>query len=214
MAENETVTPDSTPTPTTPDTSQAQANEGNTERLLSQAEVDRIIGDRVKRATESARAKVLEELGLASVDEAKKTIEAERQRKEAEMSAVEKIQAQLDAQTKALEAEKQRASELETARRNDKRDNGLLQLLGKAHDANMVLTLLKAKYANELETLIADDGTFDSKTAETLINTFEGANAYLFKSGSPGSPSNSGGRVPQPDLKEAEQAVFKRFGKL
>lgn len=211
---DETVTPESTDQPTTPETSQGTQNEGtSTTDLFTQADVDRIVGDRAKRASESAINKFLESLGLSSVDEVKATIEAERKRKEADMSEAEKLQAELEKIKAERDAERLRASELEKARLDDMRDNGLLQLLTKAHDPQKVLTLLKSE-KNEDMTKLLVDGVFDSAKAEKLVADYTSANAYLFKSGSPGSPSNNNGRVPQPNLDEAQNEVIRKFGRL
>lgn len=186
---------DNTTPPTQPDTSQ-----GKQEGTFTQADIDRIVGERVKRANESATKQLLEALGIESLDAGKQFFEAEKARKEAEMTELEKANAQVKAIQQALEAQKETTAKLEQERLNDKRDNQLLALLTNAHDASSALALLKATQADKLDSLMAD-GNFNSKVAETLISEFEANNAYMFASKARGTPSNAGGRAPNPDKK-------------
>ena len=87
---------------TTTQTAAETAGDESQENLLTQDEVNRIVSERARRAAQSERASLLEELGLDSVDDLKKTVTAYREKQQAEMSELEKAQAKLD----ALKAEK------------------------------------------------------------------------------------------------------------
>lgn len=67
-----------------------------------QAELERILGERVSRAEKVAARKALEaqakELGFESVDEMKAALEAVREKQDSEKSEVEKLRAALDAE--------------------------------------------------------------------------------------------------------------------
>lgn len=201
-------------------TTPPETSQGNTEgsqqqpTAFTQADVDRIVADRAKRAEKSAISGLLETLGLDSIDSLKTTIDSERKRKEAEMSATEKLQAELDAMKQTIAEKDAALSEANQTRLNEKRDSSLLQLLSKAHDPHKALLLIKAEKADVVNNLLAEDGTFDGAVAEKLVADYAAANAYLFSSGAPGSPSNNDGRTPQPDLKAAQNEVAKKFGRL
>lgn len=216
MSEDNKVTPEQDTTPVIPETTQDNNKGGQSDntQTFSQADVDRIMAKTRKEGKSSAQKAFLEELEIDSLDSIKALLVDAKTRKEAEMSEAEKLQEKLVAMEASFNAEKVRAESLETARLEDKRDSGLLQLLSKAHDPQNVLILIKAQQADGVTALMADDGTFNSKEAETLVNEYASANAYLFTSGAPGSPSNAGGRIPQPDTAQAEKEIMKKFGRL
>ena len=82
--------------PTQPETSQGEHEGQNTsDKTFSQSDVDRIVGERAKRAAEAERKRFLEDLGIDDFDSIKTLLTAEQQRKEAEMSEVEKLQKQI-----------------------------------------------------------------------------------------------------------------------
>lgn len=193
----QTITP--TPDGSQPATPQVTTGD-KTEPTFSQAEVNKIAAQTRKEASEAAQKKLLESAGVDSLDTLTALLADAKKRKEAEMSEAEKLQAQLTALTQSLELEKAKRLELEQARVTDKRDNGLLALLDKAHDKSKVLTLIKAEKPTEIAALITD-GAFDDTAAQKLIADYQAANAYLFKSGAPGTQSNNDGRAPNPDEK-------------
>lgn len=189
----------------------------NTEPTFTQADVNDIATRTRREARESERKKLLEDLGAENFDTLKSLLADAKQRKEAEMSETDKLKKQLEDYQKQLDSEKQQRAALEQARVNDRRDNGLLELLDKAHNKVQVLNLIKTDKPDGVVELIKEDGTFDEVKAKKLIADYTAENAYLFKSGAPGSQSNSDGRPPQPERKALEQAqaeLNKKFGKL
>ena len=204
------------PTPT-PTATPQDKNGGETpkpEALFTQADVDRFVGDRAKRAKESAVSGLLDTLGLDSVDSLKSVIEDANKRKEAEMSETEKLQTQLDAMKQTIADKDAALLQVQQTRLSEKSDNGLLQLLGKAHNAPQALLLIKAQKPDDIAGLLSEDGVFDTDKASKLVASYASDNAHLFTSGAPGSLSNHGGRVPGPTnektLMEAERAYMTR----
>lgn len=212
--ENQQTNSDSQGSP--PETSQGKPNEGKPEPTFTQADLNKIAAQTRKEAREAEHKKLLEEFGADSFDTIKQLLADAKKRKEADMSEAEKLQTQLTTVTQSLEVEKAKRAELEQARIDDKRDSGLLALLDKAHDKAKVLTLIKAEKPAEVTGLMTD-GTFNQAAAEKLVADYAAANAYLFKSGAPGSPSNNDGRAPNPDekakknLRRSVNSIINRF---
>lgn len=79
------------------------------ERLLTQDEVNRIVGDRAKRAADAAISGLLSKLGLESTDALEQVITDHRERTEAEKSELQKAQDALaEAQRQATAAQAER----------------------------------------------------------------------------------------------------------
>lgn len=72
---------------------------------FTQADVDRILGERLKRAEETTQKQLLEALGVKDTDEAKKAIEDAKKLREQQMSDLEKAQTT----SKELQAAKEKA---------------------------------------------------------------------------------------------------------
>ena len=133
--------------------------------------------------------------------------QAEQERKQAEMSELEKAQAkatELEGQMEQLNAQ---YAQVEKARREDRRDNALAQSLASAGaiDADELVLILKAKQADEVNALMADDGTLDSDAIKALVDSTKAARAHNFQSSGVGSPSNRGGAVPVPESEDANR---------
>lgn len=85
------------------------------EPTFTQADVDRIVGERAKRAGKAAVSDLLESLGLEKPDDLKKLVEAQRKATEKEKSDLQK------AQEKA-QAEEQKRQELEARLQRERVD--------------------------------------------------------------------------------------------
>ncbi|MEO0595075.1 MAG: hypothetical protein AAF126_03095 [Chloroflexota bacterium] len=187
-----------------PDTQQGQQSEdyGDPQMLhLTPSQLKQ----RLDRAQSSALSGVLETLGVESIDSLKATLDADRQRREKEMSETEKLQAKLDSMQAQLTEAENRAEAIKQQRLSDVRDNGLMQMLDTAYDRDSALILIKAKHTDAVSALVSDDGVFDKSKAKELIETFKSQNAVLFQSSAPGTRSNQGGRIPNPENKKLEQ---------
>ena len=79
------------------------------EPKFTQADLDRILGERVSRAEETTQKKLLEALGVKDADEAKKILDDAKKLREQQMSDLEKAKADADeAKVKADKAEADR----------------------------------------------------------------------------------------------------------
>lgn len=178
-------------------------------QTFTQADVDRIVGERVKRAQEAALAKTLQALGVDTLDAA---VAALRDHQQQQASAAA-VAAQESA---AVEAERARAAELESAlaaerqqRLVDKRDNVLAQALAGAQaiDADDVVSWLQRSAPEQVAKLLRDDGSVDPDGVTALVQKARTEKPHLFRPGGPGSPSNKGGEVPQVPISRRSQVA-------
>lgn len=85
-------------------------------KTFTQADVDRIVGERAKRAEESAIGSLLKDLGFEKPDDLKALVGEARKKQDAEKSELQKAQERIDALTKAKDtAEQERAEAIERA---------------------------------------------------------------------------------------------------
>lgn len=83
---------------------------------FTQADVDRLLGERAKRSEEATQKQILEALGVKSVEELKKLKEDAETLQAAQLSDLQKAQKDAaDAKAKIAEAEKARAAALDQA---------------------------------------------------------------------------------------------------
>lgn len=177
------------------------------ETTFTQSDVDRIAGDRAKRAAEAAANKLLSKLGVEDADTAAALLAEYRQRKAADMSEAEKAAIAIDAARKEAE-EARNALALERQQRvADKRDNALAQALASAQaiDADDVVTWLQKNAADAVSALVHDDGAIDPDGITALVAKARSERPHFFRPGGPGSPSNRGGEVPQAPLSAKAQ---------
>lgn len=172
--------------------------------MFSQADVDRIIGERAKRAGESAINQLLEGLGVESADALKSFVTKAKEKEEGEKSELQKLQEQIAKLEKDRDTEKQRAAQIEAARLTDKINTKLEGFATKAKAANPedVVDYLRNRHSDEVAALAGEGGVVDEKAAEKLIEIVRKARPNWFAVQGPGSPSNHDGRPPQPDDKK------------
>lgn len=194
-----TETTDGTQTETTT-TGADKTGAGEGEKAtFTQTELNRIVGERAARAGSAAVNALLEKLGVKTPEELATTFAEFRKKQESELSEVEKQKAALEksesekkALQEALESEKQ-------ARITEKVNNSLRGAAKLAHDANDVVLLIRSNYAEELAKLVTEAGDVDEKGLTDLMAKVRKAKPHLFQTGTPGSPSNAGGRPPDLD---------------
>lgn len=164
------------------------------------------LAERLNRAEQSAINKVYEGLGVKNSDELKAMLDDYRKRTDGEKSELEKATAKLTkAEAEATEA-KDRATQMEQERRLEKRNHAILKALDEAEHPDDVLIWLAANAKSDVDALMADDGTVDEKKVKVLADRAKKDRPNFFKKPAPGSPSNKGGRVPDPTTKDREQA--------
>lgn len=167
------------------------------ERTFTQAEVDRIVGERAKRAEDAAVKRILEAVGVDSLDALKSTVGAVRQQQQTEMSEAERMQTQLDELArKAAEAE-QRAVEAEQRRLADKRQSAVRAALRDAEHPEDVLLWINAHASERYAAVLGEAEAVDEKAVGELIAHVRDQRPNFFRAAGPGSPSTSGGKNPR-----------------
>jgi hypothetical protein len=96
LTETTDVTPDEQPTEdAAPGSGKEAGKETGKGLTFSQEQFDRLMGDRAKRAEDTTRKKLLEELGVANPDELKALVAAEKKRKDNELTELQKANRKL-----------------------------------------------------------------------------------------------------------------------
>lgn len=196
----------------TPKPDTAPGQQSGQQATFTQEQLDKIIGERVKRAEESSVKKLLEGLGVDSADTLTNLVQAEKKRIEGEKSELQKIQEKLAAAEKDAADAKARADKAEQERLIERRDQEIRSALGEARAKKpaSVLTLMATDQPEMVKAVIKADGTVDKEALTKLTEAAKKAYPEFFTGSGPGSPSNSGGRVPEPDDKAARDANFRR----
>jgi len=181
------------------DTAPDKSGQGDAAQVFTQEQVDAIVGERAKRAAEAAVNKLLEQLGVARVDDLKAQLEEARQRREAEMTEAQKAAAEAERARKerdelkaALEAERQQR----IAEKRSARVIAAAQQAG-AEVPEDVVVWAQTYAPDALNAVVSDAGAVDSAAVEKLIAACKAARPGWFRSSAPGTPSNADGRVPK-----------------
>lgn len=92
------------------DTDQGDSDTGSSGRTFTQADVDKIAGRRASEGEKAAARKMLEELGVKDVGEAKKVIEAARKAAEKDKTELERERTKASEATTAAETARREAA--------------------------------------------------------------------------------------------------------
>lgn len=169
--------------------------------ILTQKQMDAIVGSRTKEASAAALSTLAKELGYDSVDDMKAAAKEAKERRDKDMSELDKVNKAL-AKLEAEKAEALALAQTEKAARIADRVNGKIETLARAAKAanpEDVVDFLRGKRADEVAKLVKDDGTVDDKAIEKLVADVKKDRPSWFGVSGPGSPSNKDGRPPQPD---------------
>ena len=182
------------------------------EAKFTQADVDRIISERIKRAEEAATKKALDKLGVNDFDSAAETLKKAKEREEAELTEREKLLKQIDDLANKNKAHTEQILFMQRERLTSARDTAIKSALTTARVTNVdrVFTLLSAERKAELEAVMSETGEIDKKAVEKLTATAQKEYAEYFRSGSPGSPSNAGGTAPSADAERIRKTLEQR----
>jgi hypothetical protein len=181
--------------------------------VLTQKQVDAIMGNTRKEASAAALSALAKELDFDSVDAMKAAAKEAQDLKKKSQSDLEKETERANkAEAKAAELEK-RAQEIEAARIADK-VNARIETLArnlKAKNPEDVVERLRSKRAEDVAKLVDDKGAIDDKAVEKLIADVKKDRPEWFSVSGPGSPSNKDGRPAQPDDKQlfGDKSLFK-----
>lgn len=167
------------------------------EKTFTQAEVDKIISDRLKRAETSTTSKLLESLGVETLEKlqadkaAFEALQAQHGTTVAEFEALKADKAARDLELEAL-----RTQHLETVAqvRKSRIESEISKALVGCVDVPLATGLLfKDDY-------LKDDETFDSEALKVALEALKTEKPYLFESVKPykGIPSSKGSN-PAPD---------------
>lgn len=186
----------------TPDTGTGQAKTGQgqgNESTFTQADLDRLVGSARKQARDSAVADLLKELGVENADTLKASLKAQREAEDAKKSELEKRDARIAALEKEAADAKAAVEKAQQERMEERRQAAILTGLKDAKKPADLLILVNARMADAVAATMAEDGTLDDKKIAALVEKIKQEWPDQFQSVSPGSQSNSGGRVKQPE---------------
>lgn len=190
------------------ETTTASAADANA-KTFTQADLDRIINERLKRAEEAATKKALEKLGVESLDTAAEALKQAKAREQAEMSEIDRLKKQIDDLSKKNIAHMDQITVMQRQRLIDARDTAIKTALtsARATNADRVFTLIAAERRADLDGVMNESGEIDSKAVEKLVSAAAKEYAEFFRSASPGSPSNAGGGVPSSDAERIRKTL-------
>ena len=177
-----------------------------TDAKLTQAEVDYQIKQRLDRDREAREKELLETLGVTSRDELKGLLEKQRKADEAALSEADKLKKAAETEKASREKLEQELQKERDQRKQERLDTAIIAAAKGAHDPADVVRILRSDFAESVAKVMNAEGVIDAKAVETLISDLKKKKAYLFGSTSPGSPSNHGGKTPEPDAKVKEDA--------
>lgn len=176
---------------------------GDGERRFTQAELDHQLAQRAKRAAQAEQKRILEDLGVKTLDEIKAKLNTPP-----DTSAIDTLSDQIaKLQAERDEALKQR-DEADRFRRLDKR-NAVIEKHAaalKAEDPADVMMWLEKNKPSDLDAVFDENGAVVEDKIKSLIEAVRTAKPAWFKT-PPGTPSNGNGtppRNPTPPKQPAE----------
>jgi alanyl-tRNA synthetase len=188
------------------------------EATFTQADVDRIVGERAKRAQEAAINKMLTELGFERPDDLKALVTDAKKRKDAEMSELEKAQVAIDAANKKAKEAEDRYQQAQQEMLNRERKQAFLKATRDSGGSNPddLFILVQAKHQSEFVSVFGDDAIPDESKMKTFMKQVQSSFPAYFGTSGAGSPSNSNGVAPtsQQETEKTVQQMTAKFGKM
>jgi outer membrane murein-binding lipoprotein Lpp len=193
-----------TPTDTAPVNSGNDGGQPNPQDAASKE-----VQERIKRAQRIAREKVLKDLGFEDLDKAKAALAKAREVEEGQLTEAQKLQAQVEKLSNDLKTATDRAAQAETERLKDRLDGVIASEArdAKAQHPDDVIDWIRTKSGEDLSKLVGEDGKVDAAAIKALVEKAKTARPTWFNTGGPGSPSNKGGKVPEPNADAKKQAA-------
>lgn len=174
---------------------------------------------RLERAKASSRAELLKELGIDDPAAAKAALEEARKIKEGQMTEAQKVAAEAEKLKTKLQEAEAKAAAAEAARVQLLAATAVKSAASK-EGAEFPEDVVEyaTKVGMTLAGMVKEDGTVDDAQVKKLIEAAKKQRPNWFKSGGAGSPSNSGGKVQEPDKKaksaaavDQQRALRRRF---
>lgn len=181
-------------------------NSGSSTAGISQDEVNKLIGKTRVEAREAARKQFLADLGIEDLDTVKTILTSAKAKEDAEKTETQKLAERLTAAEKRAQDAEAKVSEVETARRIDKRDR-LIEKAAADAKADAPADVIVWAAANQPEALagtLTADGTVDEAKVKALVDACKTARPKWFGTAGPGAPSNAGGRGVDPNKARRE----------
>jgi hypothetical protein len=206
-----------TPQASQPDSTQGQQS-ANPEATFTQADIDRIVGERAKRAQDTAINKLLTDLGFEKPDELKALVKDAKARKEAEMSEIEKATAAIEAANKKAQEAEQRYQQAMQQMLDRDRKGAFLKAVQASGGGNVddLFILVSAKHGDDFKSVFGDDATPDEAKMKAFVKQVQASFPAYFGTQGAGSPSTNNGIAPNSDT-ENEMTVremTRKFGNL
>jgi hypothetical protein len=200
-----------------PVTTETQPAQQGTDKSYTQADIDRMISERLKRDRNAQESKLLEALGVDSIDSLKSALDAKREQDQAQMTEAEKAKAEAEQARAEASRLKQELEAMQTQRINDGRQSAFNQALRKhgAGNEDQLYILVNAQM-NDKFTGVFDEGsaTADDSKMTAFIKEVQAKFPMYFGNAGAGSPSNAGGINPtskEQALKEADDSIKNIF---
>lgn len=168
--------------------------------------------DRLKRAEEAAVNKLLSALGVKTTDELKSVIKTAADAKAAQQSDLEKAASRAETAEKERDEAKAKIAEFEAKQRAAQVDEAIKKIADaeKAEHSGDVVMHLRVNSA-ALVKAWDEKGEIDEKEAKKLVEALKTERPTWFPAKTPGSPSNKGGKNPEPEEKLKQEAALEQF---
>lgn len=171
---------------------------GNGDRTFTQQEVDAIVGERAKRASEAAVTKLLEKFGLPSVEALETTMTKAKDLEQANLSETEKLKQEAEKyRTKLTETESVTAAKLAQANERLLKAAVMAEAAKAEHKITPEALPDVWLFVDRAKLEMDDDGNV--KGLEDAVKSVLKARPYLtVASKAPAPPKRENGRQPAP----------------
>lgn len=174
-------------------------------KTFTQEQLNAILKERLDKAESAATKRILEALGVDSLDAVKTAVTSAKTAEEANQTELQKLQKKIDAVTLAHTQAQARIDAFEQKEKIGIRNAAISKKLVEANATNAedLLILLSVKNADLVDAALTAEGKADEKAIEALVAKAQAEYSGSFASKAPGSPSNARGKAPTND--EAKQ---------
>lgn len=202
---------------TTPSKTDTQPEQTGDDKRFTQADMDKVISERLKRADAKAEERILEAVGLDSLDTLKGVVEAKRKSDTAAMTELEKSQVLIESANQALATAQKEVAEIKAQQIADGRRgafNEAVRAGGSNNEAHLFL-LMQAEMGPMFSSAFEDGASVpDDAKMKAFIKEVQTKFPMYFGTAGAGSPSNASGVNPPSNLETIEKAEREMTGKF